>query len=204
MARILRTERGLDRLVNFSDATVAIAITLLLLPLVDVAAEIDEKSLAELLGENWGTLLAFVVSFAVISRLWVVHHKLFEAARSYSDGLMRVNFVWLASIAFLPFSSNLIAHDYGHPGVNALYIGTIAVSSAALLAMQRIMLADPELLVDGAHEHLTPLDSLFTTVSIVVALVLAVVLPSIGMWWLLLLVPAGWIGSALDRRRTAR
>ena len=37
-----RTERGLDRLVNFSDATVAIAITVLLLPLVDIALEIEQ------------------------------------------------------------------------------------------------------------------------------------------------------------------
>ena len=36
-----RTPRGLDRLVNFSDATIAIAITLLVLPLVDVANQIS-------------------------------------------------------------------------------------------------------------------------------------------------------------------
>jgi hypothetical protein len=34
MSRMMRTQRGLDRLVNFSDATLAITITLLLLPLV--------------------------------------------------------------------------------------------------------------------------------------------------------------------------
>lgn len=35
--RPARTERGLDRVVNFSDATVAIAITILVLPLVELA-----------------------------------------------------------------------------------------------------------------------------------------------------------------------
>jgi uncharacterized membrane protein len=33
---MVRTERGFDRIVNFSDATVAIAMTLLVLPLVDL------------------------------------------------------------------------------------------------------------------------------------------------------------------------
>ena len=43
----IRTERGLDRLVNFSDATVAIAITLLILPLVDAASRIGSQSFAD-------------------------------------------------------------------------------------------------------------------------------------------------------------
>jgi hypothetical protein len=79
MTRTMRTDRGLDRLVNFSDATVAIAITLLLLPLVDIADEIRRESLGDLLADHVGTLIAFFVSFVVISRLWLSHHRLFAA-----------------------------------------------------------------------------------------------------------------------------
>ena len=61
----LRTERGLDRLVNFSDATVAIAITVLLLPLVDIALEIEKLSLGDLFARNLGTIIAFAITFAV-------------------------------------------------------------------------------------------------------------------------------------------
>ena len=93
-----RTERGLDRLVNFSDATVAIAITILLLPLVDVAVEIEKESLGELLSSNIGTIIAFAATFAVIARLWTAHHRIFEAATDYDNGAIWINFLWLASI----------------------------------------------------------------------------------------------------------
>lgn len=200
MARMLRTDRGLDRLVNFSDATVAIAITLLLLPLVDVANEIDEKSLGRLLGDNSGKLIAFFVSFIVISRLWLSHHQLFEATRSYSNRVMRVNFVWLASIAFLPFSSNLIAQTTGDAGVNALYIGTIAMGSLSMTALQWIIWRDPELMRPDGRAMVHPVDGTVTFVALLVALVGAVLVPAAGPFWLFLLVPAGWVSAALERR----
>jgi uncharacterized membrane protein len=200
MARTLRTDRGLDRLVNFSDATVAIAITLLLLPLVDVANDIEHESLRRLLDENVGTIVAFFVSFVVISRLWLSHHGLFEATRSYSTIVLRVNFVWLASIAFLPFSSNLIAQTTHDAGVNALYIGTIAVASLSMTVMQWTIWRDPALIREDGRGMVHPIDGTVTFVALVVALVGAVVVPNGGPFWLLLLVPAGWISTAMERR----
>lgn len=204
MAGTLRTERGLDRLVNFSDATVAIAITLLMLPLVDVAAEIGDHPLGDLLADNWGTILAFLVSFGVIARFWVSHHKLFEAVRSYSDTLMRVNFLWLVSVVFLPFSSNLIAHAYADRAVNALYIGTMATTSLALTLMGEIVLRDGDLRAPDGERQLHPIDARLTFATMVTVLVLAVLFPHIGLFWLLLLVPAGWLSAVLERRATAR
>jgi uncharacterized membrane protein len=45
----MRTERGLDRLVTFLDAVVAIAITLLVLPLVELLGEGHDEDLGRLL-----------------------------------------------------------------------------------------------------------------------------------------------------------
>lgn len=204
MARMLRTERGLDRLVNFSDATVAIAITLLLLPLVDIADGIEHQTLGELLSDNIGTVVAFFVSFVVISRLWLSHHRLFEATSSYSPAVLRVNFVWLASIAFLPFSSNLIAQADDDPGVNAFYIGTIAVTSLSMAGMQWLVWRDPELVREGGRDLLHPIDGVVTFVALLVAMVFSILIPAPGPWWLFLLVPAGWVSTWLERRYSAR
>jgi len=64
-------ERGLERLILFSDAVVAIALTLLILPLTDVEIEAGQ-TLVEVLRSNSGKLLAFGISFAVIARYWRV------------------------------------------------------------------------------------------------------------------------------------
>jgi uncharacterized membrane protein len=68
-------DRGFERLVAFVDAMVAIAITLLVLPLVELTSEVDDyASVGALLRENQSQVWAFLLSFAVIARLWFVQH----------------------------------------------------------------------------------------------------------------------------------
>jgi uncharacterized membrane protein len=76
----VRTERGLERLIFFSDAVVAIAITLIVLPLVDSAREVAHMSTSKFLSENAYALTAAGISFVVISSFWREHHRLFERA----------------------------------------------------------------------------------------------------------------------------
>jgi uncharacterized membrane protein len=66
----MKTTRGLDRLVFFTDAVTAIAITLLILPLVDSVerAAGEGHSAAQFIGDNLSQLAAFGLSFVVIAR----------------------------------------------------------------------------------------------------------------------------------------
>ena len=199
-----RTERGLDRLVNFSDATVAIAITVLLLPLVDVAVEIEKESLGELLSSNVGTIIAFAATFAVIARLWTVHHRIFEAAVDYDNGTIWINFLWLASIVLMPFTANVLSHsDLADPSVNALYVGTMVLSSVALLWLVIHLRRHPALTASGTKKNLRVTESAVTVVTFAVALVLSVIFPVVGIYWLLLLIPVSVVTGVLRRRSNA-
>lgn len=185
---VVRTERGLDRLVNFSDATVAIAITLLILPLVDVAHEISGESFGAFFSGNFWQLLAFGISFAVIARFWVVHHRVFEWVRDYNRTLVWLNFVWLATIAFMPFSTNVLSNSDGdRPEVDALYIGNLLVISLSMQAIGLVLARSPELVREDARGEMDSTRGWSASIIIAVSLVLAVLVPQVGMFWLFLM-----------------
>jgi uncharacterized membrane protein len=199
----MASQRGFDRVVNLSDAVVAIAATLLVLPLVDSAPSIAHENLGELLAENRDELIAFALSFAVICRFWLVHHSLFTRLDGVTGPIVWINFVWLFSIAFLPFPTELVSSSgVNEPAVSALYIGTMLVTTAAGAALQWLVGRSPELLARGVAPAGIR-SSLMATATMVVALIIAVAVPAIGLWSILLLVPSGLIDDRLSRRAAA-
>lgn len=67
--------RSLDRTVTLTDAVVAIAMTLLVLPLVELAAVVDPNDLSELLDDHLGVFIGFALSFLVIYQFWAAHER---------------------------------------------------------------------------------------------------------------------------------
>ncbi|SFR77404.1 Uncharacterized membrane protein [Agromyces sp. CF514] len=193
-----RTERGLDRLVNFSDATVAIAITLLILPLVDLAGDLEGARFDEFAAENFGAFIAFVVTFAVIGRFWVIHHRVFESVRDYSARLVWVNMLWLASIVFLPFAANAVSSmDTDNGSFDAVYIATMFVTTTAMLLIEIELLRHPELIDEDAAFDLGRTVAVLAV--LVIAGVLAYLVPAVGMLWVLLLFAAPLVTHVLHR-----
>jgi uncharacterized membrane protein len=194
--------RDVTRLVNLSDAVVAIAATLLVLPLVDQIDTMPGATVAEMLGDGGQQFGAFVLSFVVVGRFWLIHHDVFNGVREMTGTLF--NLVWLIGIVFLPYPTELIgvvgSDDVWAP---VLYIGTLAVTSLAGLAMHAVITRSPAIRAPGAAEHRDLVPGLVTVGTMLVALVLALAVPAVGMWALLLLVAAPLITRLLNRRRTA-
>lgn len=197
----MRTERGFDRLVNFSDAVVAIAITLLILPLVDTAGEIAHgASIIDLVEENGSQLMVFVISFAVIGRFWLAHHRMYERFANYNLALLWVNLFWLLTIVFLPFPTELIAtRGVGSITTVTLYIGTMVLTTLATAVQQYIVIRNPELQAEEVRGTLRLSPSIVATAMMLAALVLAVAFPVLGLWPLLLLGLTGPVNAIVDR-----
>ena len=75
-----------ERMKFFTDAVVAIAMTLLILPLLESVSEAAKDGLdtAEFLGDHGGQIFAFVLSFVIIARFWVSHERLFDPGQGIS------------------------------------------------------------------------------------------------------------------------
>lgn len=76
-------EASVDQIIAFSDGVVAIAITLLILPLTEIHPA-EGATLADVVVENRAALGAFALSFAVIANYWTIHHDLFRPFRRYN------------------------------------------------------------------------------------------------------------------------
>jgi uncharacterized membrane protein len=198
----VRTDRGLDRLVTFLDAVVAIAITLLVLPLVDVLPdEGGTVPLGDLLAEEARRFVTFLLSFAVIAQLWLVHHRLVERVGSYDLPFVLVNLAWALTVVVLPFATEVAAVYGENPLAVAVYIGTMTLSSACLTVLSLMVSGRPHLRrtgYDGAEDD--PTGALLTTGTLVVALAVGVAVPAIGYLALLLLFLPGPGRRLLARR----
>ena len=132
----MQTTRGLDRLIFFTDAIAAIAITLLILPLAELVPVTPTNVLpGDFLLDHLSELLAFLLSFAVIARLWISHHALFEHVSTYSPALRNLSFLWAFTIVVLPLPTAMVAHWSTDSIVVGFYIGTMFVSSLLLTSM---------------------------------------------------------------------
>lgn len=129
--------RATDRLVAFSDAVVAIAITLLALDL-PVPLGGTMKSFMHSVGHNTEHYVAFLISFVVIAAAWRRYHGVFRYIERVDPWVRNYNLIWLLVVVLTPFATRLLtAPGPSSAGPHALQFGFYAllqvVSSAALL-----------------------------------------------------------------------
>jgi uncharacterized membrane protein len=200
--RDTRTERGFDRFVNFSDAVVAIAISLLILPLVDAANDgiTGDTTALDFVQDNGDRLLAFGLSFVVIASYWVAHHAIFEQVRSYSTALMWWNLAWLATIVFLPLPTEVLAVQGAEEAfVRFFYIGSVFVTSLTLMAIELTIDHDPDVRRQPDVRRPRPRARLASAALLLVALLLGTFVPAIGLWAMFLTILSGPLAKRLDR-----
>jgi uncharacterized membrane protein len=140
-----RTVNSPERLLLFSDAVVAIAITLLAieLPIPHGASSQEFVSSVRHNGEHY---IAFVISFVVIASAWTLHRRVWAFAESFDHRQMTVNMVWLFTIVLFPFATSLL-HGQGGQSVtvHAYRFGFYAllelIDDAALILIARRMIS---------------------------------------------------------------
>ena len=123
--RIFGRGESTERLVFFSDAVFAIAMTLLVLD-IRLPELPDDTNLLVPLGQLWPQIFAYALSFLLIALNWVTHHRKFRVIVRYDTVLIWINMVLLLLIAFLPFPTSVLAAYSPQPTNVILYAATVA------------------------------------------------------------------------------
>ncbi len=148
-----RQARDLNRLVFFSDAVMAIAITLLVidLRLPELPPITTDAELRAAIVDLAPRLFSFFLSFTVIGMWWTTHHRLFGSVARLDYRLLVLDLAFLGAIAFLPFPTSILGRT-PLPTAVALYAATNAVIGYLMVGMRvsadRLGLLDPAVPVD--------------------------------------------------------
>lgn len=200
LRRRAENEIEFGRIVAFSDGVFSIAITLLVLNLG------IEKGLpsGEVDNALWGlreNLLAFAISFAVIGRFWVVHHRFFGELEAFDGRLIGLNLLYLAWIVLIPFSSEVL----GEYGDDTAGVVVYAVNLAVVVLIGLLMGADARRhgltrIDDRAHRE-SQIRSAYIAGVFLLSIPLGFLAPSLApfLWLVLFVDPARLTRRAFSR-----
>lgn len=137
-----RASRGVefDRLVFFTDAVFAIALTLLVVevgvPETVRGASDDPGALLEALGEKVPLLAAFFLGCFVIGSYWAAHHRFMATLDAVDRGFIGLTVVYLAFVALLPFPTGVLGEFPSNPVSMVVF----ALNMAAVSSIEAVML----------------------------------------------------------------
>jgi uncharacterized membrane protein len=135
-----RGENGdFDRVVYFTDAVFAIAMTLLVVE-IGVPEQVpgtgdDPAALLDALGDKLPLLFAFFLGCWVIGSYWVAHHRMMSWLGAVDRGFVGLTVVYLSFVALLPFPTGVL----GEFGRNPISVVAFAVNMAAVSAMEVVL-----------------------------------------------------------------
>jgi uncharacterized membrane protein len=128
--------KDVDRLIGFTDAAMAIVITLLMLD-IRLPGPADEMSNGELwhaLLSIWPACAAYAGSFLVIGLYWLSHREKFRWILRANTAVVWLNILFLLVLGLVPFVTSLLAENAGFVST-MLYAAVMALDSAILVIL---------------------------------------------------------------------
>ncbi|KNY07983.1 TMEM175 family protein [Microbacterium sp. GCS4] len=191
-----------ERFKAFVDAVVAIAMTLLILPLMEAVTEAAKGTLttAEFFSEHSGQLLSFVLSFVLIATFWIGHHNQYRDVEWMTGPLLWINIAWMLTIVWLPVPTAMIGQMDTDALQTVVYIGTLILTQVTTLAAWLYLQRNPELTAATPSTlRAGVIGDLSAIVLFALALAIALLLPDHSYAGLFLLLATGLVTRVLNR-----
>jgi uncharacterized membrane protein len=180
-----------SRIVAFSDGVFAIAITLLVLNL-GIRKGLDNSEVADALWDQRDQLLAYAISFAVIGRFWLVHHRFFGEVTAFDGRLLALNLFYLGWVVLIPFSSEVLGEYGGETASVVLYSANLAGVVLVGMLMAEVARRDGLTSFDDFTQRESRIRSLYIASIFLLSIPVAFLAPSIApyVWLILFLDPS--------------
>jgi uncharacterized membrane protein len=181
-----------DRVLFFSDAVFAIAITLLV---VDLRVPDEVLNTGDQLHADKYRILGFAISFLVIGLFWMGHHRLFRYITALDRPVIFLNLLFLGTIAFLPYPTALLfASSTKQVPATVFYAACVAGAGLVELAIWLYALRADGLVpasISPASRRYVTAQILPTPVVFGLSIPVAFVAPGVAPFTWILLVPIG-------------
>ena len=197
---------AVERTVHFSDAVVAIAITLLTLEL-RLPEGLAPGEVPGHLIETLSGLVAFLVSFWVIASYWIAHHRLFNRIGAHDGTLLKINFAFLMWVVLVPFSTSMVM-EYGDSRlVWDVYASHLLLTGLTLswlwhYASKHGCLIEPNADLDTPRRY--GIQIWIISAVLLLSIVISFFSVDYAQWFLLLLLPLPSLAGSLRRRSAGR
>jgi uncharacterized membrane protein len=195
------------RYIGFSDAVIAIAMTLLALalPVPGGAEGLTNGQFLHALRADWIDYLNFLISFFVIGGHWSSHRAITRYVCALDRVFTRLNMLWLLMMILTPFATRLLSSSGGFGVRFAIYALIQLIATASLVLMSREVVRG-NLLLAGAPERVRHPDNIGQfTLCAMFALSIPVAFATDTIWpyvpWMLTPMTARAIRHLQARRR---
>lgn len=196
----------LERLILFTDAVFAIAITLLVIELK--VPELEHRTEHEALNgflRLMPKLIGFFISFFIIAIYWVAHHRIFRFVRHLDTRLIWLNMVFLLCIVLMPFTT-AYQSEYGMLRTPWIIYSINIIATGLMQARLQSYLRHPAHGVVLEHERPHPDLDMMRPLTSPIVFAFSIALSFFVPAWMLRLVPgvAFPLLALLLRRRGKR
>lgn len=136
------------RLEALSDALFAIVMTLLVIEIKvpELHEKFTENALIHGLEEKWPLFFAYFLSFTMLATFWYTHNFLFSLmSKTITRGLMNLNFLFMAFLSLVPFSSHLLGQYTQSRVAVAVYSLNIAIVAGLNWWIREYVYSNPKI-----------------------------------------------------------
>ena len=187
----LRDGARSERLTVFTDGVFAVAFTIMALRLRPPHHALENGGdFMAMVSGNSAALIAYFITFYVLSEQWMRHVRLFDRQVIADTGMLWINLVFLMFIAFMPFATELTAEPGGRTAV-LMYLSVLSAATLTQMVMEIYATLDlpPEAIErDDAHRRnrLVRRSAILLILGVTMTLALTMPVPEFGLYALML------------------